>query len=149
MVWGQLQRVLNWITRLSPNFCFHLQVSFHFSFPLSSPCLSIYTSLSVHLSLSGSYQGDFEHCFHCDNQVSAWADSPLDLHQAAVQTQRGRRKRRVGVDLINLHLAGGDGSQVHITHSRTHSPSFTLPSCAEKSPRQETGWLEKVVCSRD
>lgn len=66
-------------------------------------CLSI-------SSLPGSYQGTFEHCFLCDNQVSASADSLLDLHQASIQTQRGRKERQAGVDLINLHLACRDGS---------------------------------------
>lgn len=68
-----------------PLFQFSLSVFLHIN-----SCLSI-------SNLSGSYQGTFEHCFHCDNQVSASADSLLGLHQAAIQTQRGSK---AGVEFI-------------------------------------------------
>lgn len=73
-----------------------------------SPSVFLHMNSCLSISnLSGSYQGTFEHCFHCDNQVSTSADSLLDLHQAAIQTQRGRK---AGVELINRHLTSRDGS---------------------------------------
>lgn len=75
---------LNWITQLllsSTGF-------FAFLFPTFLPLSFLISRADGPSQSIRQLSGDFEHCFQCDNQVSAWADSLLDLHQAAVQTQR-------------------------------------------------------------
>lgn len=88
--------------------------------------LSLFLSLSVCLSLSDSYQGLFEHCFHCDNMVLLkLIDCWLFLSRYCPDTDEEEDEEEegegcgieggVGVDLINPHLASGDLNLIYVT----------------------------------
>lgn len=108
---------------MSPDSRFHLQVFvslFHFS---PSVFLYILLPISVYQAV---IKGILNIAFTVITRfllelIACWTFiSPLSRHRVGGGGEGGR------IDLINLHLAGRDGSQIHITHSRMHFPSLTF-----------------------
>lgn len=127
-----MAKTWNWITLPKTK----LPLSTFFQFSLS------YTHSSVHRSLSAGYQGDFESCFRCDNQVSAWADSLLDSRRRGSEV----KERRAGIGLINHYPGSWYQRHIHISH-RSWMCTFPLsrPACRQRSPRLQTCWLLNQV----